>query len=44
MFAMFAPILIPDKSTRELRDNVNPTSKKLNFSHFLDFLYSDKKP
>ena len=34
---MFPPILIPHKNTRELRNNVNPTSKKLNFSRFLDF-------
>ena len=41
---MFTPILIPDKNTRELRNNVNPTSKKFKFSRFLDFLCSDKKP
>ena len=41
---MFAPILIPNKNTRELRNNINPTSKKLEFSRFLDFLCSDKKP
>ena len=39
----FTPILIPDKNTRELRNNVNPTCKKLEFSRFLDFLQSDKK-
>ena len=39
---MFKPIFIPDKNTCELRNNVNPTSKKFKFSHFLDFLYSDK--
>ena len=39
----FAPILIPNKNTRELRNNVNPTCKKLEFSRFLDFLHSDKK-
>ena len=26
---MFTPILMPNKNTRELRNNVNPTSKKL---------------
>ena len=41
---MFTPILIPDKNTRELRNNVNPTSKKFKFSPFLDFLCSDKEP
>ena len=30
----FTPILIPDKNTRELRNNVNPTCKKLEFSRF----------
>ena len=40
---MVPPILIPDNNTLELRNNVNPTSKKFNFSHFLDFLCSDKK-
>ena len=30
----FTPILIPDKNTRELRNNVNPTSKKLEISGF----------
>ena len=40
----FTPILIPDKNTRELRNNVNPTSKKLKFSRFLDVLCSNKKP
>ena len=34
---MLTPILIPDKNTRELINNVNPTSKKLNFSCFLYF-------
>ena len=28
---MFTPIVIPDKNTRELRYNVNPTDKKFNF-------------
>ena len=31
---MFTPILMPDKNTRELRNNVNPTSKKLEISGF----------
>ena len=39
---MFTPILIPNKNTRELRNNINPTSKMLEFSCFLDFLCSDK--
>ena len=30
----FTPILMPDKNTRELRNNVNPTSKKLEMSGF----------
>ena len=30
----FTPILMPDKNTRELRNNVNPTSKKLEISGF----------
>ena len=30
----FTPILMPDKNTRELRNNVNPTSKKLKISGF----------
>ena len=29
---MFTPILMPDKNTRVLRNNVNPTSKKLEIS------------
>ena len=33
----FSRILIPDKNTRELRNNVDPTSKKLEFSRVLDF-------
>ena len=40
---MFTPILIPAKNTCELRNNVNPISKKINFSRLLDFLCSDKK-
>ena len=34
---MSTPILMPDKSTRELRNNVNPTSKKLEISGFNEF-------
>ena len=30
----FTPILMPDKNTRELRNYVNPTSKKLEISDF----------
>ena len=40
---MFTPILIPDKNTHELGNNVNPTSKKLKFSRFWTFLFSNKK-
>ena len=40
---MFTHILIPSKNTHELRNNVNPTSKKFNFPRFFDFLCSDKK-
>ena len=40
---MFTPILITCKNTLELRNNVNPTSKKFNFYVILDFLCSDKK-
>ena len=29
---MFTPILIPDKNTYKLRNNVNPTSQKLKTS------------
>ena len=39
----FTPILIPNKNTLELKNNVNPMSKKLKFSRVLDFLCSDKK-
>ena len=31
---MFTPILMPDKNTRELKNNLNPTSKKLEISGF----------
>ena len=40
---MFTPILIPNKNTCELRNNINPMSKKLKFSGVWDFLCSDKK-
>ena len=40
----FTPILMPDKNTRELRNNVNPTSKKLEIQVFMEFLCSDKNP
>ena len=33
--AMFTTILIPDINTRELENNINPTSKKLIFLPFL---------
>ena len=39
---MFTPILIIDKNTCELGSDVNPTSKKLNFSRFWTF-YVPKK-
>ena len=31
---MFTPILMPDKNTRELKNNLNPTSKKQEISDF----------
>ena len=40
----FTPILIPDKNTPELRNNLNPTSKKFNFSRFVTFYFPTKKP
>ena len=40
---MFTPILIPDKHTHELRFNVNPMSKKLNFFRFIDFFMFQHK-
>ena len=40
---MFPPISIPDRNTRELRNNVNPTSKKLSFSAFVEFLMFRQK-
>ena len=39
---MFTPIWIPDKNSRVLINNVNPTSKKLEFSRFCTFLCSVK--
>ena len=30
----YTPVLMPDKNTRELRNNVNQTSKKLEISGF----------
>ena len=41
---MFTLTLMPDKNTRELRNNVNSTSKKLEISVFKEFLCSDKNP
>ena len=40
---MFTPILIPDKHTHELRFNVNPMSKKLNFFRFIAFFMFQQK-
>ena len=34
---IFSPILIPDNNTRELRNHVNPTNKKLVFHVFWTF-------
>ena len=40
---MFAPILIPDKNTRELRIDVNPTSKMFKFSRYFGlFMFRQK--
>ena len=39
---MFTPIFISDKNT-ELRNNVNPNSKKLKISRFMDFLFFVQK-
>ena len=40
---MFTPIKIPNKNTHELRNNVNPMSKKFNFSSsFLLFMFRQK--
>ena len=41
---MFIPIIIPNKNTHDLKNDVNLTSKKLKFSGFLDFLCSNKNP
>ena len=38
---MFTSIVIPDKNTGELNINVNPMSKKLKFSHFMDILCTE---
>ena len=40
---MFKPFYIPNKNTRELRNNVNLASKKFNFSRFLDSLCFELK-
>ena len=40
---MFKPILILDKNTLELGNNVNPKSKKLPFSRFWTFYVWTKK-
>ena len=34
---LFPSILIPDKNTGELKNNVNSTSKKINFSRYFNF-------
>ena len=39
---MLTPILIHNINTRELENNVNPTSKKLKFSRFLTFMLRQK--
>ena len=40
---VFTPISIPDKNTRELRNNVNPKSKKLKFSRLFElFMFQQK--
>ena len=36
---VLTPIVIPDKNTHELENNVNPTSKKLKFPHFFKTFY-----
>ena len=41
---MFTPILMPDENTRELRNNVNPTSKKLEISGFQGVFMFWQKP
>ena len=41
---MFTPILIRDKNTRELKNNVNPVSKKVKiFTFFWTFYVPTKK-
>ena len=40
---MLTPIVIRDKNTRELKINVNPMSKKMKFSRFMDILCNHKK-
>ena len=40
---MFTPILMPDKNSRELRNNVNPTSKKVKIFTILDLFYVPTK-
>ena len=40
---MFTPILMPDKNSRELRNNVNPTSKKNKIFTILDLFYVPTK-
>ena len=39
---MFTPILKPNKNTRELKNNVNLTCKKLNFLFFWTFYVPTK--
>ena len=41
---MFTPILMPDQNTRELRNNVNPTSEKLKISGFHGVFMFRQKP
>ena len=41
---MFTPILMPDKNTRELRNYLNPTSKKLEISGFRGVFMFWQKP
>ena len=40
----FTPILMHDENTRELRNNVNPTGKKFEFSGFHGVFYVLTKP
>ena len=39
---MFTPFSIPDENTRKLKNVVNPTSKKLNFSFFFSLYVPTK--